>query len=521
VAIIVFIVSSTSVAGPPSIDPNNVRAKKIVCIGDSITQGRGSPLPQTYSWRYPLWKLLIDANMYFDFVGSMTTGFSGDPNWADYKGYSFDRNHEGHWGWTTDGIRDQLAGWLAGYTPDIALILLGTNDFGAGDTVAMVKEEMRDIIDLLRADNANVIIIIGQPFQEWAPFPALCVAYAELAAEETHPNSPVSVVAHAPGWISNPDLPGTHTVDWVHPNVSGDLKLATNWYGVIRPYLTSADDKIDMPELAALADDWLVSDAEPVLYAVDPCTTNLFGWWQCNEGSGSTTYNQVDGNDGTIYNGASGGLGAGGSVWADDPCRGTVLSFDGRDAEGAYVHCGNIYTVDVATNCTWAFWAKQDAAQAANGDVIIGDHNTIQYIKFTPAKFDYYHNAIGSMGINYDDIPASQWIHHAVVKSVYNFKYYRNGILNKQANFAKKIDPCPFYIGGDALGLRWRGYVSEVRLYQRALSIEEVMFLAEYPVHYYPLDSPWNLYDQEPAGQKIINFRDFAVFADSWLGFMD
>lgn len=73
---------------------------RIVCIGDSITQGRkgiGEHKP-TQSYRYPLWKKLVDLGASVDFVGSLPGGFEGDPDWPEYKGKAFDREHEGHWG---------------------------------------------------------------------------------------------------------------------------------------------------------------------------------------------------------------------------------------------------------------------------------------------------------------------------------------------------------------------------------------------------------------------------------------
>lgn len=217
---------------------------RIVPIGDSITQGRGWGVP-TYSYRYPLWKMLIDAGVDLDFVGSLNGGFESNPSWPAYNDIPFDLDHEGHWGWRTDSIRDSLANWLGGYTPDIALILLGTNDAGPDNTEGLshaqsadrTKEEIRDIIDLLRADNPNVIILLGDPFQEWAPFPLYRTAFGALATEESSEASPVINVAHDPGWISDPGRNGTHTVDWVHPNQAGDLHLATRWYEALFPWL--------------------------------------------------------------------------------------------------------------------------------------------------------------------------------------------------------------------------------------------------------------------------------------------
>ncbi|MBE3123778.1 MAG: hypothetical protein IMZ65_03155, partial [Planctomycetes bacterium] len=72
---------------------------RIVCIGDSITQGRkgaeGDPKnAPTYSYRYPLWKKLLDAGVNVDFVGTQKTGFEGSPAYAPYRGKEFDNEHE-------------------------------------------------------------------------------------------------------------------------------------------------------------------------------------------------------------------------------------------------------------------------------------------------------------------------------------------------------------------------------------------------------------------------------------------
>lgn len=220
----------------PGCSKNNEQPVRIVAIGDSITQGRAAE-PATQSFRYPLWKKLVETGVNFDFVGSLTGGFKGDPDWPDYKGLSFDRDHEGHWGWRADEILAQLPGWLNGYTPDMALLLLGSNDLDNNEDVTGTTEEMGKIIDLLRADNPQVIIFLGLSISEWQQYPELSESYIDLARQKTTDESPVVTVRHHTGWISDPQQPGTHTVDWVHPNQAGDLKLAQNWFRAMAPYL--------------------------------------------------------------------------------------------------------------------------------------------------------------------------------------------------------------------------------------------------------------------------------------------
>jgi len=213
----------------------------IVEIGDSITQGGGPGNTREISYRYPLWRKLVLARANFDMVGSLQAGFENDPPWPDVNGVPFDRDHEGHWGWPLNGIRDELAGWLQGYTPDIALVMLGTNDPGDEPDRAHPERGMAveagEIIDLLRADNPRVIIVFAPPFHEWAPFPAFRAEMETLVRQRTTAQSPLLLVDHSPGWISNPGAEQAHTLDWVHTNAAGDEKLAANFMSALAPLL--------------------------------------------------------------------------------------------------------------------------------------------------------------------------------------------------------------------------------------------------------------------------------------------
>ena len=144
---------------------------KIVTIGDSITQADQS----RQSYRYRLWTKLLDANLDFDFVGSMdgnafcspacddTANVVPTSGWPDYQGESFDRDHEGHWGWSADDVlfgRDpgdpNLSEWLAGYTPDLVLMHLGTNDVLEDRPIPDILNSLKAVIDTIRSDNPNV-----------------------------------------------------------------------------------------------------------------------------------------------------------------------------------------------------------------------------------------------------------------------------------------------------------------------------------------------------------------------------
>lgn len=201
----------------------------------------------------------------------------------------------------------------------------------------------------------------------------------------------------------------------------------------------------------------------------EPARTNLYGLWPIREGSGTIVSNLAGGVNGTI-NGAS---------WTYDPVRGWVLSFNGSSS---YVSAGTIPRLSQYTsNFTWSFWWHQTAVPN-NVGVILGNRSggvqsPLQFIKFTPSRFEYYRGA--DIGFMYYTIPNNQWLHLCVVKNGASLSYYVNGKLVSANLAGGDIEANPFYWGGDpGAGEYAQGYMDEVALWTRALSSEEVQKIA-------------------------------------------
>lgn len=212
---------------------NDNARKRILPLGDSITEGD----PATY--RYELFRILTERGANFDYVGS----WQHNPLPDTYTG-SWDLDHEGHAGWTTEDIRDTLDAptWLGAYTPDIALIHLGTNDI-FGLEVAEDRDysiaNMRRIIDTLRISNPRIEIYIAQilpissnyeheveegPIRPWNSWVTLYNrALSALVLEIDSAQSPIRLVDMNSGF-GNADLP-----DGIHPNLTGARKMAEVW----------------------------------------------------------------------------------------------------------------------------------------------------------------------------------------------------------------------------------------------------------------------------------------------------
>ncbi|NOZ11117.1 MAG: cellulose-binding protein [Gammaproteobacteria bacterium] len=222
-------------------------------LGNSITQAQTSQ----QSFRYPLWKKLIDANIAFDYVGSMSKHRgSGNPPQPDYKGQKFDKDHEGHFAWQADEIiigrstnygdsgTGNLKAWLKTYDVDIALIHLGTNDAFNRQSNGSTAEELKTIIRTLRADNAKVAILLAKVIPtSRSPGDAKAVAalneyIPKVATEMNTANSPVILVDQFTGFDASTD-----TYDAVHPNAMGEEKMAQRWFDGIKSYLETQASK--------------------------------------------------------------------------------------------------------------------------------------------------------------------------------------------------------------------------------------------------------------------------------------
>lgn len=211
---------------------------RILPLGDSITQGGRNDRAE-YTYRYPLFCMLKDAGVKFDFVGSLNKGLHGDAKWPDYKGEKFDPDHEGHYGWKTGKVYEKLPGWMKKYPSgcDIALIHLGTNDQGSKDFDKDIIEPLKGIVKLLREKNPKVKVLIGHLNFNGGAAIKIRPLVEKMAEEISTTVSPVKTVHFYKGWMENPKSKGADTFDWAHPNPQGQKKMAEKWFEAMKEYL--------------------------------------------------------------------------------------------------------------------------------------------------------------------------------------------------------------------------------------------------------------------------------------------
>ncbi|KAK3389318.1 SGNH hydrolase-type esterase domain-containing protein [Podospora didyma] len=193
---------------------------RIMAFGDSIT---GSP----GCWRALLWRKLQTAGITnTKFVGTLA---------GQGCGFTYDGANEGHGGYLATGIvsNKQLPGWLSQTHPDVVMMHLGTNDVWSNKTPDEILAAFTTLVEWMRASKPAMKILVAQIIPMNPPNCKECgarvvafnKAIPDWAANKTSTASPIMVVDCWTGFDTAKD-----TGDGVHPNSSGNEKLATCWY---------------------------------------------------------------------------------------------------------------------------------------------------------------------------------------------------------------------------------------------------------------------------------------------------
>lgn len=157
-----IILTSCDKSTPPESEPIN----KIMSLGASRVEGNkpnftGPLLADEFvSFRYDLWKNIVQDGWQFDFIGS-EFDYSDYP---DFNNLSFDGDHQGNGGFTAEDIAIGIESWLEETgAPDVVLFSSpGGNDALLNMPYNAIIEDIKYIIDALQASNPEVTILLEQ-----------------------------------------------------------------------------------------------------------------------------------------------------------------------------------------------------------------------------------------------------------------------------------------------------------------------------------------------------------------------
>jgi hypothetical protein len=225
---------------------------------------------------------------------------------------------------------------------------------------------------------------------------------------------------------------------------------------------------------------------------------DLVAEWHFDEGSGvSVEDTSVNTNNGTLVNMDA-------TVWVTGK-NGTALQFDGVDD---YVDCGNDASLDITDAITIELWLNPNVA----GE---GVTNAAPVCK-AEAEVDWswqlrYNAPGGYMGFQFNGDPEGStwvsvnqnltpgdWYHVAGTFDGTTLRCYLNGIeTDTNLLSAIKGGNATLFIGQDGWGNIFNGVVDEVKIYNRALSAEEIE--EDYDAGLEDITSPTTTYIITPA----------------------
>jgi len=224
-------------AGSYSPCPPKGRPCVILPVGDSITAGSQSSSGGGY--REPLFHLANKNIKSITFVGANTSG----PSTVD--GLPFPRAQSGYSGYIVDtvagrqGISQFFPAQIVRYKPNIILLMIGTNDVGAG--VTGIPARLARLMDTMLDADPSLLLVVAQivPQQKATPdtknmeVQAYNAEIPSLVKTRADAGKHVKLVDMYGAFTANANYSTVYLADKLHPNDAGYALMADTWYAAI------------------------------------------------------------------------------------------------------------------------------------------------------------------------------------------------------------------------------------------------------------------------------------------------
>jgi len=213
-----------------------------------------------------------------------------------------------------------------------------------------------------------------------------------------------------------------------------------------------------------------------VLLGLAPLTqAGLVGWWQLDEGAGTTTKDSSgNGNDGTLEGNPTVVGGPFGNALAFANQRVTIPASKTLTADlfqGPFTL--TLWINPKRTGNTWQqiFRAWRTAGNSCD-TLFINNDGRLSWRGLVNAVW-----AGGMCETAAGVVPADQWTHAAVTGDKTNFRIFLNGVLTQTSAWQKTDGSnANYYLGGDpaTAGESYSGMIDEVRVYDEVLTVEKI-----------------------------------------------
>lgn len=204
--------------------------------------------------------------------------------------------------------------------------------------------------------------------------------------------------------------------------------------------------------------------------------SELVGYWNFSEGTGSIAYDSAGTNNGNLI---------GSPLWiAGLEDLDYAIELDGEDD---YVDCGYDSAFDIISEITLAAWIKLNAFNIEwQGLITKGDtswklvrDSSMEHLAFHCKGLTTGSPNYGGIGVEGTiKVTDGEWHHVAAVYDGSNVYLYVDGSEDKSEDASGEIatNEAPLYIGenSEKEGRKWNGSVDEVRIYERGLNAEDI-----------------------------------------------
>ena len=201
---------------------------QIHTIGDSITDN-----PR---WRAEIYNGLTRDGFKTDFIGTLTDPYP----------QTIESQHDGHSGYTTGGIINEIAAWFTKILkPELTIVMIGTNDVAwwIAEPTSAVVVRLGTILDKVRINSPKGMILVSTippessqiiDLNKWDRA-TLAVEYnkgvVDLVAKRKATGEPIDLVD------SFSVLTLSDLYDGIHPSESGNIKIGQLFLSKIKPLI--------------------------------------------------------------------------------------------------------------------------------------------------------------------------------------------------------------------------------------------------------------------------------------------
>jgi len=211
-----------------------------------------------------------------------------------------------------------------------------------------------------------------------------------------------------------------------------------------------------------------------VLLSLAPLTeAGLVGWWQLDEGTGTTAKDASgNGNDGTLQGNPTVVDGLSGKALAFANNRVAIpasKSLTGDLFKGPFTL--TVWINPKRTGNTWQQIFRAIRAAGNNDTLFINNDGRLSWRGLVNGAW-----AGGMCETTAGVVPADQWTHVVVTGDKTNFRIYLNGVLSQTSAWQTTDGTnATYYIGGDTYPDEfYAGMIDEVRVYDQALTLQQI-----------------------------------------------